>query len=369
TTQTTASGSDDTATPTPTQTETQSQSKNQSDKYGGRLTAGWHIGEMNQLDPHLSNLGLEGQVSGNIFNSLVTTTRDLKIVGDFAKDWSVKNAQQFTFNLREGVKVQKGYGELTAQDIKYTVNRALTLKGSLAQSTYKPLKSIENGGVKVLDDYKVQLNFKEPFAPGLASVGVASIIPKAAAEDMDRSTYKNKPVGAGPFKITEHKLGQSIKLDRFEDYYRTDDQGNQLPYLDGVDIDPIPEAATLISAIESGQVDFLNEVPAQNVSRVKKAQDVSVSTPPAAGWTGVQINTLREPFKNPKVRQAMAKTINREEFIGQAFFGAAEPALGPISPAHATFYREDKPKYQAYDPEKAKQLMKEAGAMNAKVNL
>lgn len=355
----TTSGGGDDSTSTP----------KKSKKYGGRLSAGWHVGELNQLDPHLSNLGFEGQVYGNIFSSLVTTTPNLKIKGDLATDWKVENAQHFTFDLRKGVKIHNGYGELTAEDFKYTHKRAMTLKGSLAESTYRPLKPPEEGGVEVLGKYKVRLNFKKPFAPGLASIGTASVIPKAATEDMSRDEYNLKPVGTGPFEITEHKLGQSVKLDRFEDYYKTDDQGNKLPYLDGVDISPIPEAATLVNALRSGDVQYANSVPNQNVKTVKQSSSVSVASPPAAGWTGVQINTRRDPFDDPKVRRAIARTINREEFINQAFFGNAEPAVGPIAPVHSKYYREDKPDYQSYDPEKAKQLMKEAGKLNAKVNI
>lgn len=342
---------------------------NTSKKYGGRLSAGWFIGEMNQLDPHLSNLGLEGQVYGNIFSSLVTTTPDLKVKGDLAKDWQVENAQHFTFDLRKGVKVHKGYGEITAEDFKYTHKRAMTLKGSLGKSLFRPLKPYDQGGVEVLGKHKVRLNFRKPFAPGLTSIGTAAVIPKKAAEEMSRSKFKNMPVGSGPFKITEHKLGQSIKLDKFDEYYGTDDQGNQLPYLDGVDISPIPEAATLVNSLKSGDIQYANEIPNQNVKTIKQSGGISIASPPAAGWTGVQINTRREPFTDPKVRRAIAKTIDKQEFIDQAFFGNAEPALGPIAPVHEKYYREDKPDYQKYDPEKAKQLMKEAGKLNAKVNI
>lgn len=352
-----------------TSTGTTEETDNTSEKYGGKLNAAWNTGELNQLDPHLANLGYEIQVAGNIFSSLLTTTKDLKVKGDLATDWEVENAQHFTFKLREDAKFQDGYGKVTAEDFKHTYKRAMNLDGSLAKSAYEPLKDLGEGGVEVVDKYKVRLNFEEPFAPGLLSVGTRSVISKKATEDMSKSEFKTAPVGSGPFKVKTHELGQLLELRRFENYYETDEEGNQLPYLDGVDIQFIPEASTLVNGLKSGQVDFANDLPLQNVKSLKDANEVSVKETLAAGWTGVQINTLREPFKNPKVRLALAKTINNQGFIDAAFFGNAVQARGPVAPVHTEFYRDDKPSYQAYDPEKAKQMLEEAGALNASFSI
>ncbi|MFB6185460.1 MAG: ABC transporter substrate-binding protein, partial [Halobacteriaceae archaeon] len=350
----TETGGSDTATPT-------------SEKYGGRLVAGWNTGEIQNLSPTWITIGINAQIMANAFNALVQTTPKLEIVPDLAKDWTVEDKTTFVFNLREGVKFHNGT-EFTAQDVYYTIEQIFK-QNSPVKPKMAPLKQYDQGGVRVIDDYTVELNFDKPYGPALPVLARgdgrgSTIINKQAVEKMGWKQYKVKPVGTGPFKIVEHNVGSKVTLDKFDDYFQgywAEQEGAELPYLDGIDIKPLPKASTRVNAIKGGDLDFLNLVPVQNLQSLQKNENVSIKSGPGGGYTGLVLNGDKDKFTDPKVRLGIAKLVDQKSFVKQAFFGKQHVAEGPIAPAHGWAFREDKPDFQAYNPEKGKQMLKEAG--------
>lgn len=337
-------------------------------KMGGSITAGWNTGEITNLDPTLNSVGVNEQVSMNVFNALLRTTPKLEIVPDAAKDWKVENGgKDYTFTLREGMKFQKGYGEVTAKDVKYTIMRGLTTDGSVSKPKLTSIAEPYKDNVVVEDKYTLKIHLSEPFIPFLKFLtragGAANIIPKKAVEEKGRQGFKTKPVGAGPFEVADHEVGQRILLKSFDEYWETDDNGNQLPYLDEVTIKPLPEASTLVSALKAGDVQMANYLPLTNLKEIRKSDKVDVSKAASAGWIGLVMNFNKKPFSSKKARQAIAHLINQEEFVKQAYFGNNDAALGPIGPGHGPFYRkeEEKPNYQSYDKAKGEKLLEESG--------
>jgi peptide/nickel transport system substrate-binding protein len=197
----------------------------------------------------------------------------------------------------------------------------------------------------------------------------ATIVNQEAIEEMGQEQYSVTPVGTGPFQVTSHNVGSGITLDAFPEYFGTDEDGTQLPYLDGIDIKPIPEPATLVSALRGGDIDFSNLVPLQNVSQIEKASEVTKLQAPGVNWYGFAMNQEREPFGSRKARRGIAKLINNEQFVETAYFGNAIPARGPINKATEWVWREDKPDDQAYAPEQGKKLVEEAGAAGASFSI
>ncbi|MFC7166301.1 ABC transporter substrate-binding protein [Halospeciosus flavus] len=342
-------------------------------KMGGRLQAGWFTGSIDTLDPPYISVGQYFQVAANIFNGLVTLTTDLTIEGDLAKDWTISDGgKKFTFDLREGVTFHNGT-EFTADDVKYTINRTIENK-TPAAGKLSTLEPVDQGGVVVKDDYTVELNFEKAMAPALVYLTrgpgrAATIVCKEAIEEMGREQYSITPVGTGPFEVVEHDVGSGIKLDAYEDYFDTDSEDRQLPYLDGIDINPIPEPATLVSAIRGGDVDFTNLVPLQNVSQVEQASEVEKLRAPGVNWYGLAMNQTREPFGDKEVRRGIAKVVSSEKFVQSAYFGNALAAQGPINKATRWAWREDKPDDQAYAPEEGKQILKDTGAYGASFDI
>jgi peptide/nickel transport system substrate-binding protein len=337
----------------------------ESGSMGGRLSAGWFTGSIDVLDPPYISVGQYFQVAANVFNGLVTLNQDLTVRGDLAKDWTVEDeGRTIRFDLREGVTFHNG-ADFTAEDVRYTIERTIT-EDAPAASKLGALKPLDDGGVVVEDDYTVTLNFEQAMAPALIYLTrgpgrAATIVSKTAIEEMGPEEYKVKPVGTGPFKVVEHEVGSSLTLDANEDYFETDEEGNQLPYLDGIDIKPIPEAATIVNALRSGDIDFANLVPLQNLKRIEQSSGVTASSAPGVNWYGLAMNQRREIFSSREARMGIAKLIDNEKFIETAYFGNALAAKGPINKATNWVYRDDKPDDQTYDPEAGKQLVEEAG--------
>ncbi|WP_232688861.1 ABC transporter substrate-binding protein [Halobacterium zhouii] len=342
-------------------------------KRGGRLKAGWYTGSIDVLDPPYISVGQYFQVAANVFSGLVTLEKDLTIRGDLAKDWTVKNnGKTITFDLREGVKFHNGT-EFTSADVEYTLRRTIK-QDTPAASKLSSLQPIDDGGVETPDDYTVTLNFTHAMAPALVYLTrgpgrAATIVCKEAIEKMGADQYGITPVGTGPFEVASHSIGSKLKLDAFDDYFGTDENGKSLPYLDGIDIKPIPEAATLVSALQSGDIDFANLVPLQNVSQVDSASGVNALRAPGINWYGFAMNQRREPFGDVKVRKGIAKVIDNQAYIDTAFFGNATVARGPINKGTNWVYREDKPDTQAYDRKEGKRLLEEAGASSASFSI
>lgn len=339
---------------------------------GGRLQVGWTLGEVESLDPTFSVSGTEHPIFANIHSGLVKTTSDLDVVGDLAKDWTVENKTSFTFELREGVKFHNG-AEYTAEDNEFAIERIF--ESDAGSYRIDPLKPPEDGGVNVIDDYTLQLNFEQPYAGALKVFADGDAMPgvpinEEALEEVGEEQFKLTPVGTGPFEVAEHESGSHILLEGFDGYFETDDAGNQLPYLDEVKIRFIPEPASLVSALRGGDIEFVNRIPVENIDTLKQADGVEVLlSGKAGGWTGLVLNGTRELFKSQKTRLAIAKAIDNEKFVQDAYFGNHHVADGPIAPVHSWAFREEKPDHQAYAPDEAEQMLKETGAYGSSFSI
>lgn len=354
---------------------TDQQTASGGDGRGSKLVAGWNVGEISNLDPVLNSTAGNEHASWNIFDSLLRTTPTLEIKASAAKDWTVKNAKQYRFTLRKGMKFHNGYGVVTAEDVKYSIKRGLNTDGSTIVSKLDRLKPIEEGGVVVKDKYTVEFNLKKPFVPFLKALthggGACQIQSKSAIKKLGKE-YQVKPVGSGPFEVKNHNVGSSLLLNGFGDYWMTDDQGNQLPYLDEIEIKPMPSPSTLVNSIRSGDIQFINKIPYQKVDTAKSTPGVNVMDTASGGWEGIYFNLAKNPWKdNLKLRRGIAKVLDREEYIKNAFLGNQQSAVGPISPIHGTFWRkpDKKPDDQKLDRKTGKQLIKESGSMGSKIKI
>jgi len=340
---------------------------------GGRLQAGWFTGSIDELDPPYISVGQYFQLAANVFNGLTTLSEDLSVRGDLAEDWTVSDdGTQYTFQLRDDVTFHNG-DEFTADDVEYTIRRTIQ-EETPAAGKLSSLQPLDQGGVEVLGDHEVRLNLESPNAvmliyltrgPGRA----ATIVNQTAIEEMG-DDYSVEPVGTGPFEIAEHDTGNGITLDAYDDYFETDDEGTQLPYLDGVDVQYIAEASSLVNALQAGDIHFSNLIPLQNIADVENASEASVDRAPGINWLGFAMNENREPFSNRQARLAFAKLIDNEAFVEDAYFGNALPNTGVLNKATSWVWRgEDKPQDQAFAPEEGQQLLEESGAAGTEFSI
>lgn len=198
---------------------------------------------------------------------------------------------------------------------------------------------------------------------------VLTIVNRRALQELGRE-YTRRPVGTGPFRIAEHRLGERVVLEKFPDYFVSG-----RPALDRVTIFNIEEPATIASALESGQVEFINNVPEELFNRLRGNRDVVISTADDPGFQAVFFNQRRDrrerigkdrlPTDDLRVRLAVAKALDRDELIQKALLGQGVPAYGPIPRAQKQYYRDlAATSAQRFDVDEAQRLMREAGFPN-----
>ncbi|WP_458189465.1 ABC transporter substrate-binding protein [Haladaptatus sp. NG-WS-4] len=353
---------------------------------GGTLTAGWALDAIELLDPHYVDLWQQITIFTNIFSGITKLNAKGEIVGDAAKDWKLPDKTTYEFTLREGITFHNG-DKLDAEAAKWSIERLMGLEDSPHIGKVKPIKSVE-----APDKTTLRINLKQPNAPFITfltrSAGRAGTIVNKTAIESDPEKYKRQPVGSGPFEFKERKQGESLTLTKFKDYWETDDQGNQLPYLDEIKINLIPEPSTMWTALKTNEIQYTDEVPPQNAKLSKKIDKINVTGANAGEWSCIAMlcnDPASEEWKDKqsyasgnkkptnhwkgksiptsdkKVRQAVAKAIDRKELVEKAYFGYAKPAHSLTNPAIAWAYDEKPDNAQTYDPKAAKKLLDEAG--------
>jgi peptide/nickel transport system substrate-binding protein len=311
------------------------------------------IGDAQRLIPMLASDGASGEISGWIFNGLVKYDKKINLVGDLAESFTASpDCRKVTFKLRKGVKWQDG-PEFTSADVLFTYQKATDPKVATPYSgDFERVEKIE-----APDPYTIQVTYKEPFAPGLASWGMG-IIPKHLLDnaDLNTSEFNRKPVGTGPYRMKEWATGQKIVLTANETYFEGKPRVEEYVYR------IIPDNATMFLELKAGGLDFMGLNPLQFQRQTETAyfkQFFNKYRYPAFAYTYMGYNLLDPRFKDKRVRQAIAYATNRQSVINGVLFGIGRPATQPVPP-ESWAYNPDVPKYD-YNPEKAKQLLAEAG--------
>ncbi len=264
-----------------------------------------------------------------------------------AESWELsEDGLSYTLHLRKGVKFHNGR-EMTADDVVWSVERAMNedLGHHLSDRFQTAV------GAEKIDDYTVKINYSEVTPSALDGIARMYIFPQEAAD-----TIEKMPVGTGPFKMEEWVPGDRMVAVKFEDYWQ-----EGLPYLDKVVVKPIPDEQSKMLNLMAGSIDALMGVPLADKSLLEQAPGITVVTsPPGFNFYAFLLNINKPPFDNQKVRQAMNYAIDRDKIIQTAFHGEAIPVVEPYAPT-SWAYAEDLADFYTYDPEKAKELLAEAG--------
>jgi peptide/nickel transport system substrate-binding protein len=295
-------------------------------------------------------------IAVNIFNKLVKFAPDWSLVPDLATTWDISaDGLTYTFHLRPNVKFHDGT-PLTSDDVKFSMDY-FTTKGAMA-SSFTSVKSIE-----APDANTVVVQLSEPNAPFLSNLawGGSMILPKHlyGTGDLANNPYNKKPVGTGPFKFVEYVPNDHVTLEANLDYY------DGRPYLDKLIFKFIPQPETAKAAYDNGEVDALGYGAAPGFADVGLYKDrtdsrVIINKLPAV-WR-VAMNVSDPILKNVKVRQAIAYALDNKKIVETAFGGIPVilTTANPVPPSLAWAYNPDVAAYP-YDPQKAAQLLDEAG--------
>jgi len=299
-------------------------------------------------------------IVANVFSTLIgyePGTR--KMVPDLATKWEVSNdGKIYTFYLRKGVKFHRGYGELTAEDVKFTFERILDPKTKARYPDF--FKSIDK--IEIIDKYTVKFILKYPdpaFLTYLAPWRNSFIVCKKAVLEMGDEKFAMQPVGTGPFVVEKwnQETGDVI-LVKNPDYY------GEKPKVDKIIYKVIEDPYTQYLALEKGEVDIVSlDISISGLlDRAKSNPNIKVYEKIGGGSLSLTFNLKDPVLSNLKVRQAIAYAINRTEIAVDLLKNTVTEAKGFISPAYVC-YTEDIPQYP-YNPEKARQLLVEAGYPN-----
>ncbi|HYB19635.1 MAG TPA: ABC transporter substrate-binding protein [Thermodesulfobacteriota bacterium] len=329
------------------------------------------VGQFSSIDPHLANDHTGYTVVASMFNSLVRTppggaTADLSALqGDLAEKWEQnKDMTEWTFFLRKGVQWQKGFGEFTADDVEFSINRVKNPKTGSAWS-----KRFENVDVKVVDKYTVKIRTKTPdpvFLTKLLDWQSGNIAGKKAFEKLGES-YSVNPVGTGPWELKEYRAGDRAILVPFKDHFRW--KGGEVPptNIDKLEMILYGDETSASAAIWGG-VAQLMVLESGFKPRLELAKANKIKTwklwPPMPNI--VRCNFDIPPLNDIRIRKAIAHALNPKEAAriagqGTDFVLSANtpyPSKEPFGIYGGLDL--DAPIYP-YDPEKSRRLLAEAG--------
>ena len=336
----------------------------QQPKRGGTIKIGsWT--NIDTLDPHNTTSIVATAIHNNIYNGILKVAYDgkeVKFVPDLATEWEIVGDRVHVFRFHKGVTFHNG-DPFTARDVQWNLERVKDSKQSPIHAW--KLKLLEN--IEILDDHTVRLTFAKPY-PFLrvaftGSTGRAGTMVSPKAVEQWGKDYGRHPVGTGPFKFVEWKEADFIALERHAQYFEMGEDGKPLPYLDKVLFKIIIEPSSLIAAVQTGEVDGINNAAPQFIALLRKNPNLQVHTLVGGNWRNISFNCAKEPFSDINLRRAVAYAINREEILKQVQFDEGIVAHGPISPPMTGFYDpefESGKNGQYYDFELAKEFLKKS---------
>jgi len=320
--------------------------------YGDAIVVG-SIGDARTLVPILASDGASQDIVGLIFNGLVKYDKDINLVGDLAEKWEVSDDGLFiTFYLRQGVLWHDG-APFTSADVKFTFEKLIDPNVKTPYSgDFLKVKEL-----KVIDEHTVQVEYREPFSPGLASWGMW-IMPKHLLEheDFSTTTFGRSPIGTGPYKFKVWKTAEKIELIYNADYF----EGR--PYIDRYIYRIIPDEATQFLELKTQGLDWSGLTPLQfrrqTDDRLFK-NNFRKFRYPSFGYTYMAYNLESRKFQDRNVRWAINYAIDKNEIIKGVLMGLGRVCTGPFVPESWAFNKGVKA--ARYDPGKAKELLTRAG--------
>ncbi len=304
-------------------------------------------------------------VAQQIFDGLVQFDQTLTIAPALAQFWKAsRDGLTWTFTLRKGVKFHHGR-DVTAEDVVYSLTRILDPKvksgaadlfiGIRGARAFREGKAREVSGLTPLDRHTVQVVLEEALAPfvSVLAVGHAKIVPKDIVEQQ-RDAFGTHPVGTGPFKFVRWDRGKEIVLTANRDYFGGPPALSSLVYR----VFPGEQFDAMYEEFRQGNLED-TPIPMQEYRRAIAGGDHIYVKRPTMSVRFYGLNTRVKPLDDRRVRQALIHAIDRDALIEQVVFGRFAPARGILPPGTLGF--NPKLKGYAYDPQRARELLAQAG--------
>lgn len=318
--------------------------------------------EPRALDPYFHNETPTNSMNKNIYDALLHFDSELNVHPALAEKWENPDSLTWIFYLRKDVKFHDG-APFTAEDVKFSIERAKNWARSGFKSTVNQVAKIE-----VIGPYQIKITTPNPFGNLHRKLAQLYIMNKAWVEKYGDEYQADHPNGTGRYKFKEWVKGDHLTLVANEDYF------GGAPVIKTVILRPLTNDATRTAALLSGEINIADDVPAQDIARIKASKKVELVQRPSLRLIYLQMDQNREispgakgadgknPLLNQKVRQALYLGIDEDAIVKHVMNGFAFPA-SQFYPS-AVFGYDNTIKRPAFNPEKAKALLKEAGYPN-----
>jgi len=298
-------------------------------------------------------------LTGGVLVRVNRQTQELE--PELAQSWKVsKDGRQITFRLRSGISFSDGTG-FSAGDVAYTMQQLMD--PALHSPTGDAFRSgAGNVETKVISPTQISITFPAPVA------GLDRLFDQVAILS-ERSSKKEMAV-LGPFMVADYKPGATLLLNRNPNYWKTDEQGRKLPYLDSIRLDIQPNRDVEMLRFKRGELDLINALDSEYFDKLASTSPQLVhDAGPSLDSEQLWFNEVgRAPipgykknwFRSANFRRAISEAINREDLSRIVYHGHAQPAVGPFSPANK-FWFNSKLKPQTYSPDAALKTLQADG--------
>lgn len=303
-------------------------------------------------DPQALNNGTTTSVMYNVFSNLVKYDDAGEIVMDLAESYELLEDQvTWEFKIREDAVFHDGT-PVTAEDVAWSLTRVMTDESSSDYMNFCPLAE-----AVAVDDYTVHVVSEDPYPIMLQLLckGGAAVLPKAYFEEHGEEAWLANPIGSGPYQLTEYVKDDHVTLVPFADYY-----GEQNPDWEEVIFRVVPESSTRVGELIAGNVDAVNMVIPTEWERVNGNEGTAVVNGPSTRVYQLALKTDKGPTADLRVRQAIDLAIDDQTIVDTILQGAGTPMLTRV-PSGVNGCNEDLVGKYNYDPERAKELLAEAG--------
>jgi peptide/nickel transport system substrate-binding protein len=300
-----------------------------------------------------------------------------------AESWTVDSSgRQFTLTLRDHVVFSDGL-PFTADDVLFTFEAIYDKQSPNALTDVMKIRG-QPLTVKAPNPHTVTITFPSAYAPGLRFVADAPILPKhklerarangTLAAAWNLSTPIAELAGLGPFVLLEYLPGQRLVFGRNRNYWRMDENGVPLPYLDRLTVEIVPDQNAELLRLEAGQIDTTySEVAPESYAAIKRASDagrvklfdLGVALVADSFWINLKPGAFASDpraawIQRDEFRRALSMAVDRRQFADTVFFGAGEPVDGPVTASNRKWYSPDVAR-TAYDPDGARRLLASIG--------